>query len=204
MIKTPTNLLALALFFVATSAVRAADPAAPLAPATPEPIPALANRPDVLGEQLLGGRYSNPLAGIAFGTPANCVQVKAAGGDQIARFTNEKAGWDVDTLVQRAANVYLEMIFRDGLYHADPHPGNFLIPDATHLAILDFGDVGRVTEARRLQLENLVISIGTHDIDALIDVVVEMTSPPPETDMRALRADIESWVNRYLLVASAL
>ena len=46
---------------------------------------------------------------------------------------------------KRAAAVYMEMIFRDGLYHADPHPGNFLIPDATHLAILDFGDVGRLT-----------------------------------------------------------
>ena len=92
------------------------------------------------------------------------------------------------------------MIFRDGLYHADPHPGNFLIPDSTHLAILDFGDVGRLTDARRLQLENLVISVGTHDIDALVDVVVEMTSPPPAIDMRELRADIEAWVNRYLLV----
>jgi ubiquinone biosynthesis protein len=112
----------------------------------------------------------------------------------------EATGWDVDALVKRAAGIYMEMIFRDGLYHADPHPGNFLIPDATHLAILDFGDVGRVTDARRLELENLVISVGTRDIDALIDVVVEMTSPPPATDMRALRADIEAWVNRYLLV----
>ena len=45
------------------------------------------------------------------------------------------------------------MIFRDGLYHADPHPGNFLLPDGDHLAILDFGDVGRLTGARRRQLE---------------------------------------------------
>ena len=45
------------------------------------------------------------------------------------RASVEAAGWDVDTLVHRAADVYLEMIFRDGLYHADPHPGNFLLPD---------------------------------------------------------------------------
>jgi ubiquinone biosynthesis protein len=121
-----------------------------------------------------------------------------------AHFTDraavEATGWDVDALVKRSADVYMEMIFRDGLYHADPHPGNFLIPDATHLAILDFGDVGRVTDARRLQLENLVIAVGTRDIDGLIDVVVEMTSPPPTTDMQELRADLEAWVNRYLLV----
>jgi ubiquinone biosynthesis protein len=112
----------------------------------------------------------------------------------------EAAGWDVDTLVQRAANVYLEMIFRDGLYHADPHPGNFLLPDDRHMAILDFGDVGRLTTQRRRQLETLVIAIGTRDVDALIDVVLELTSPPPDVDLSELRADIEAWLNRYLLV----
>ena len=66
-----------------------------------------------------------------------------------------------DQLVHRAADVYLEMIFRDGLYHADPHPGNFLLPDGEHMAILDFGDVGRLTNQRRRQLETMVIAIGT-------------------------------------------
>jgi ubiquinone biosynthesis protein len=112
----------------------------------------------------------------------------------------EATGWDVDALVQRSADIYMEMIFRDGLYHADPHPGNFLIPDDAHLAILDFGDVGRLSSARRLQLESLVIAVGTRDVDALVDIVVEMTTPPPGIDMRELRADIEAWLNRYLLV----
>jgi ubiquinone biosynthesis protein len=121
-----------------------------------------------------------------------------------SRFTDrtavEATGWDVDALVQRSADVYMEMIFRDGLYHADPHPGNFLIPDDTHLAILDFGDVGRLSSSRRLQLESLVIAVGTRDVDALVDHVVELTTPPPGIDIRQLRADIEAWLNRYLLV----
>ena len=71
------------------------------------------------------------------------------------RSSVQAAGWDVEMLVRRAADVYLEMIFRDGLYHADPHPGNFLLPDSQHLAILDFGDVGRLTSQRRAQLESL-------------------------------------------------
>ena len=112
----------------------------------------------------------------------------------------EAAGWDVDRLVHRAADVYLEMIFRDGLYHADPHPGNFLLPDGEHMAILDFGDVGRVTTQRRRQLETMVIAIGTHDIDSLIDVILELTTPPPGVDLRELRADLETWLDRYLLV----
>jgi ubiquinone biosynthesis protein len=116
------------------------------------------------------------------------------------RASVQAAGWDVEVLVRRAADVYLEMIFRDGLYHADPHPGNFLLPDSQHLAILDFGDVGRLTTQRREQLESLVIAVGTRDVDALIDIVVELTTPPPDVDMPALRSAIETWLNRYLLV----
>ncbi len=116
------------------------------------------------------------------------------------RATVEAAGWDVEALVHRAANVYLEMIFRDHLYHADPHPGNFLLPDGQHLAILDFGDVGRVTSQRSRQLETMVIAIGTRDVDSLVDIVLEMTTPPPGLDLAELRASIELWLNRYLLV----
>ena len=115
------------------------------------------------------------------------------------RASIEAAGWEVDELVHRAADIYLEMIFRDGLYHADPHPGNFLLPDGDHMAILDFGDVGRLTSQRRRQLENLVIAVGTRDDDSVVDVIVEMTTPPPGVDMAELRASIELWLDRYLL-----
>jgi ubiquinone biosynthesis protein len=116
------------------------------------------------------------------------------------RASVESAGWDVDSLVHRAADVYLEMIFRDALYHADPHPGNFLLPDGKHLAILDFGDVGRLTKHRRRQLETMVIAGGTRDVDSFIDVILELTTPPPGVDRRELRSDIETWLDRYLLV----
>jgi ubiquinone biosynthesis protein len=116
------------------------------------------------------------------------------------RASVEAAGWDVEALVHRAADVYLEMIFRDSLYHADPHPGNFLLPDSTHMAILDFGDVGRLTGLRKRQLEAMVIAAGTQDVDGLIDVIIEMTTPPPSVDLAELRSAIEAWLNRYLLV----
>ena len=116
------------------------------------------------------------------------------------RASVEATGWDVDTLVRRAAEIYLEMIFRDSLYHADPQPGNLLIPDGTHIAILDFGDVGRISSMRRRQLEDLVIAAGTNDVDGFIDVVVEITTPPPTVDMNRLRSQIDVWLNHYLLI----
>jgi ubiquinone biosynthesis protein len=112
----------------------------------------------------------------------------------------EATGWDIEALVRRAADVYLEMIFRDSLYHADPQPGNLLLPDGSHIAILDFGDVGRISSMRKRQLEDMVIAAGTHDLDGLIDVIVEITTPPPTVDMNRLRSQIDAWLNRYLLI----
>jgi ubiquinone biosynthesis protein len=112
----------------------------------------------------------------------------------------EETGWDVESLVRRAADAYLEMIFRDSLYHADPQPGNLLLPDGTHIAILDFGDVGRISSMRKRQLEDLVIAAGTHDLDSLTDVIVEITTPPPSVDMARLRSELDAWLNRYLLI----
>jgi ubiquinone biosynthesis protein len=123
-----------------------------------------------------------------------------SGAPLTERAAVEATGWDVEALVRRAADVYLEMIFRDSLYHADPQPGNLLLPDGSHIAILDFGDVGRISSMRKRQLEDLVIAAGTHDLDGLIDVIVEITTPPPTVDMNRLRSQIDAWLNRYLLV----
>jgi ubiquinone biosynthesis protein len=123
-----------------------------------------------------------------------------AGSPFTDRSSVAATGWDIDALVRRAADVYLEMIFRDSLYHADPQPGNLLLPDGSHIAILDFGDVGRISSMRKHQLEELAIAAGTNDVDSFIDVIVEITTPPPTVDMNRLRTDIDAWLNRYLLI----
>ena len=100
--------------------------------------------------------------------------------------------------MRRASNVYLEMVFRDGIYHADPHPGNFLLPDGQHLAILDFGDVGRLTGPRKAQLEALLLAVGSRDVDELTDIVIDLTHAPADLDVDKLNGQIGTWLNRYL------
>jgi hypothetical protein len=93
------NRLAAVVLALATTTFAATAPNPPAAganaaAATPEPITGLAGRPDVVGQEMLGGAYQNPRAGIAFHTPLNCVQLKTT-GEEIARFANEKAGWEI-------------------------------------------------------------------------------------------------------------
>jgi ubiquinone biosynthesis protein len=111
----------------------------------------------------------------------------------------EADGWDSDRLVRRAIDIYLEMIFRDGMFHADPHPGNFLLLPGHRIGILDFGDVGYITAERRAQLQSLVIAIGTYDVDGVTDTILEMSAPPADVDVLKLRGDIGIWLRRYFL-----
>ncbi|MFM7928228.1 MAG: AarF/UbiB family protein, partial [Pirellula sp.] len=49
-----------------------------------------------------------------------------------------------EQLARKIADLYVEMIFVKGFYHADPHPGNILIDAEGTLGLLDFGMVGRI------------------------------------------------------------
>lgn len=96
MMQTSTRSLCLAVAALITIAPATSSLAAST-PEPPQPIAGLQGRPDVAGEEMLGGSYQNPAAGIAFRTAANCVQVKKS-DEQIARFVNEKAGWEITCL----------------------------------------------------------------------------------------------------------
>jgi hypothetical protein len=60
----------------------------------PQPPAALTGRPDVVGEELLGGTYQNALAGIAFRVPGSCAQVPKT-GEEVARFANADKSWEM-------------------------------------------------------------------------------------------------------------
>jgi len=122
-----------------------------------------------------------------------------SGGSLADRASVEAAGWDVDILVHRAADIFLEMVFRDSFFHADPHPGNLRLPDGSHVALLDFGDVGRLSGDRRTQLEDMVLAIGMRDVEYLVDVFIDMTSPSAGVDRSRLASSIDGWLNRSLL-----
>lgn len=57
----------------------------------------------------------------------------------------ERRGIDRSALAQRILTAYCQMIFVDGVYHADPHPGNILVHDDGRIVFVDFGAVGELS-----------------------------------------------------------
>jgi ubiquinone biosynthesis protein len=106
-------------------------------------------------------------------------------------------GYDLSDLARRGANVFLEMIFRDGFYHADPHPGNILALENATIGLLDCGMVGRIDETFREQFEDLLMACAGNDAQAVCDTICEMGSVPPEMDPDALRSDLDDFLAEF-------
>jgi ubiquinone biosynthesis protein len=58
----------------------------------------------------------------------------------------DSAGINREELASRAAELAYAMIFEDGFFHADPHPGNLFIEAGGRIGLIDFGMVGEVDD----------------------------------------------------------
>jgi ubiquinone biosynthesis protein len=101
-----------------------------------------------------------------------------------------------DEVAMKAARVYLQMIFRDGFYHADPHPGNYLVLPGGVLGILDAGMVGRLDEDLRDRLELLIVAVYHRDAIRLTEAIRTIGTSPPN-DPEGLRTEVVDFVNDF-------
>lgn len=61
----------------------------------------------------------------------------------------EKMGVDRTKLSNLIVTTYCQMIFVDGEYHADPHPGNILVHEDNSITFLDFGAVASLSDSTK-------------------------------------------------------
>ena len=106
-------------------------------------------------------------------------------------------GRDLDEFARRGVRMYLNMVFRDGFYHADPHPGNLLYLDGGVVGLLDCGMVGRIDDQLRDELETLLLALLSKDAEQVTDVIVRLGQIPPGFDRGRLQADISEFVYDY-------
>ncbi|MCB0520485.1 MAG: AarF/ABC1/UbiB kinase family protein [Saprospiraceae bacterium] len=90
--------------------------------------------------------------------------------------TAQLDAWGLDRrdILTRLLRAYCRMVFMDGFYHADPHPGNILVkPDGT-LVLLDFGAVDELSQALRQGIPQLIEAAVKSDTDAMIKAARSM------------------------------
>lgn len=80
----------------------------------------------------------------------------------------DDASIDGPTLAARIAGAYGHQILIDGLFQADPHPGNILVLPGGGIALLDFGLTKELPEQIRLSFARLVIAVANRDMPAIL------------------------------------
>src|SRR5262249_45873375 len=106
-------------------------------------------------------------------------------------------GCDLSEVARRGATVFLEMIFRDGLYHADPHPGNLLLLSDGVIGMLDAGMIGRLDDRLREDIEDILMAIVGRNGDQLTAIITRVGSIPPALDRAGLSDDVTEFLLYY-------
>jgi ubiquinone biosynthesis protein len=106
-------------------------------------------------------------------------------------------GADLDEVARRGANLYLEMIFSHGFYHADPHPGNVLLMDHNVIGLLDFGMVGRIDDQLQEELAEMFAAVGHRDAEHLAAIITRVGAVPAGLDRGTLGLDVTDFLGHY-------
>lgn len=90
--------------------------------------------------------------------------------------TEQIKAWGLDgrTIANRLVKAYCKMIFEDGFYHADPHPGNILVQEDGTIVLLDFGAVAHLEQNTRTGLLELIEAAAKNDTEGIIESLKKM------------------------------
>ena len=110
---------------------------------------------------------------------------------------------DEYTLEQRRRLAYLlteawmHMIFRHGFFHGDPHPANILVLDPEQIGLVDFGQVGKLTDDDMSKLTRLFIAAANEQIEELPRRLADLGVRYPKEREEEFVAELREIFNRY-------
>ncbi|MEJ7704605.1 MAG: AarF/UbiB family protein [Geodermatophilaceae bacterium] len=107
-------------------------------------------------------------------------------------------GLDPDALAAGLLTCFLRQIVLDGVFHADPHPGNVLLLSDGRLGLLDFGSVGRLGPILREALQRFLLAIEHGDPLGATDALLEIVDRPEEVDHQQLERAVGQFMVGHL------
>jgi ubiquinone biosynthesis protein len=101
-------------------------------------------------------------------------------------------GVDRAELAKRGVDAYFKMIFEDGFFHADPHPGNiFVMPDG-RIGLMDFGIVGWLASDVKENIARAFLAILNRNFSQIIDLYIELGLVNQDVDVESFKRELRS------------
>jgi ubiquinone biosynthesis protein len=108
------------------------------------------------------------------------------------------AGIDRKQLARNVLEASFQQLFRDGLFHGDPHPGNIIVMEGNRIGLLDFGLVGRMTRQMQESIIVLVLAISLRDPDTVARLLYKVGVPDQRINLHQFRHEIHDILDRYM------
>lgn len=102
---------------------------------------------------------------------------------------------DGPALAEEIFRAYLHQILSDGLFHADPHPGNVFVTSDHKIALLDLGMVARIGPALQDHLIKLLLAISEGQSERAAEISERMGTPRDDFNPAAFRERIAALVS---------
>lgn len=110
----------------------------------------------------------------------------------------KRTGADLNRFARRGGELYLEMVFGNGFYHADPHPGNLFRLDDDVIGVIDCGMVGKIDEKLRREIEGMLLAAVSSDAEGLSEAIIRVGQVPGDLDEDTLHSEVAEFLNDYV------
>jgi ubiquinone biosynthesis protein len=109
----------------------------------------------------------------------------------------DAAGYDRHRIAAHSARMITKEILEDGFFHADPHPGNFVVMPGEIIGLMDFGMVGHLSPADKADLARLYVVAMQQDVPGAADQLMRMGVADQRVDRLALERDLRRMMHKY-------
>jgi ubiquinone biosynthesis protein len=106
-----------------------------------------------------------------------------------------------NALCAQIFRAFLNQVFVDGFYHADPHPGNIAILDDGRIALVDFGISGTMSTGLQEHMTEMLDYASQNDTARTFNTATQMLNIPKETNIKLLKAEYEQNIENWYLAA---
>lgn len=103
---------------------------------------------------------------------------------------------DAAALLDDLFKAYLKQVLIDGLFHADPHPGNVFLTNDGRVSLLDLGMVGHTTPGMQEALFKVLLAISEGEGEEVADLIVQMSEKTPDYDPDEFERQVSGLVAR--------
>ncbi|HEV7374182.1 MAG TPA: AarF/UbiB family protein, partial [Pyrinomonadaceae bacterium] len=100
-------------------------------------------------------------------------------------------------LAEEFFRAYLKQILVDGIFHADPHPGNVFLTDDNRIALIDLGMVGRITPQAQENILQLLLAISEGNGDEAATLTIKLGEPKESFEQEKFTRQVADLVTQH-------